>query len=86
MVFKKLQHDLYCAPSALQTKTSSAHKSALPRLGAKNDEINLAISDEEMQKRLRAWQAPEPNVKGGVLAKYAKTVGSASEGAITDKF
>lgn len=39
-----------------------------------------------MQKRLRAWQAPEPNVKGGVLAKYAKTVGSASEGAITDKF
>ena len=51
-----------------------------------NDEINLAISDEEMQKRLRAWQAPEPNVKRGVLAKYAKTVGSASEGAITDKF
>ena len=55
-------------------------------IDAINDEINLAISDEEMQKRLRAWQAPEPNVKRGVLAKYAKTVGSASEGAITDKF
>lgn len=55
-------------------------------IDAENDEINLAISDEEMQKRLRAWQAPEPNVKGGVLAKYAKTVGSASKGAITDKF
>lgn len=55
-------------------------------IDAENDEINLAISDEEMQKRLRAWQAPEPNVKRGVLAKYAKTVGSASEGAITDKF
>lgn len=55
-------------------------------IDAENDEINLAISDEEMQKRLRAWQAPEPNVKRGVLAKYAKTVGSASKGAITDKF
>ena len=55
-------------------------------IDAENDEINLAISDEEMQKRLSAWQAPEPNVKRGVLAKYAKTVGSASKGAITDKF
>ena len=55
-------------------------------IDAENDEINLTISDEEMQKRLSAWQAPEPNVKRGVLAKYAKTVGSASKGAITDKF
>jgi len=55
-------------------------------IDAENDEINLAISAEEMQQRLSAWQAPEPNVKRGVLAKYAKTVGSASEGAITDTF
>lgn len=55
-------------------------------IDAENDEINLVISDEDMQQRLRAWKAPEPNMKRGVLAKYAKTVGSASEGAITDKF
>ncbi len=55
-------------------------------IDAENNEINLGISDEEIQTRLNAWQAPEPNVKRGVLAKYAKTVGSASEGAITDKF
>lgn len=55
-------------------------------IDAENDEINLLISAEEMQQRLSAWQAPEPNVKRGVLAKYAKTVGSASEGAVTDAF
>ena len=55
-------------------------------IDADSDEINLGISDAEIQQRLSAWQAPEPNVQRGVLAKYAKTVGSASEGAITDKF
>lgn len=55
-------------------------------IDAETNEINLEISEQEIQQRLSAWQAPEPNVKRGVLAKYAKTVGSASEGAITDKF
>lgn len=55
-------------------------------IDAELNQINLAISDELLQQRLSLWQAPEPNVKRGVLAKYAKTVGSASEGAITDKF
>lgn len=55
-------------------------------IDAEKDEINLLISAEKMQQRLSAWQAPEPNVKRGVLAKYAKTVGSASEGAVTDAF
>ena len=55
-------------------------------IDANNNEINLKISEADIQKRLSTWQAPEPNVKRGVLAKYAKTVGSASEGAITDKF
>lgn len=55
-------------------------------IDAEKDEINLLVSAEEMQQRLSAWQAPEPNVKRGVLAKYAKTVGSASEGAVTDAF
>ena len=52
-------------------------------IDAVNDKIVLEISDEAMEKRLAAWKAPEPNVKRGVLAKYAKNVGSASFGAIT---
>src|SRR5690554_1792564 len=55
-------------------------------IDADSDEITLAITDAEMEKRLSAWVAPEANVEGGVLAKYAKTVGSASAGALTDKF
>ncbi|MDN5898090.1 MAG: dihydroxy-acid dehydratase [Psychrobacter sp.] len=55
-------------------------------IDADNNEINLNISEEDIEKRLSTWKAPEPNVKRGVLAKYAKTVGSASEGAITDKY
>lgn len=55
-------------------------------IDAKTDTITLEVAEEELARRKVAWQAPEPNVKRGVLAKYAKTVGSASEGAITDKF
>ncbi len=45
--------------------------------------LTLNISDDELAKRRSAWQKPEPREKRGVLAKYAKTVHSASEGAVT---
>jgi dihydroxy-acid dehydratase len=46
-------------------------------------ELRLEISDEELAARLKAWKAPEPRYKRGVFAKYAASVSSASEGAIT---
>ena len=46
-------------------------------------ELNLEISEEEIQKRKKLWQKPEPKYKRGVLAKYTKTVSSASFGAVT---
>ena len=45
--------------------------------------LDLAISEEEMQRRLAAWSPPEPRYTAGVFAKYAKLVSSASEGAVT---
>ncbi|KAG6006723.1 hypothetical protein E4U21_006708 [Claviceps maximensis] len=42
------------------------------------------VSDEDMASRREAWTAPEPRVKRGVLAKYARLVGDASHGAVTD--
>ncbi|KAG5993913.1 hypothetical protein E4U43_003356 [Claviceps pusilla] len=42
------------------------------------------VSDEEMASRRAAWTPPEPRVKRGVLAKYARLVGDASHGAVTD--
>ena len=48
-------------------------------------EINLHVSAAEIKKRLKAWRAPKPRYTRGALAKYAKLVTSASEGAVTDK-
>ncbi len=45
--------------------------------------LDVEISEEEMDKRLREWEAPEPRYASGVMAKYAKLVSSASEGAVT---
>ncbi|MEG1474481.1 MAG: dihydroxy-acid dehydratase [Longicatena sp.] len=44
--------------------------------------IHLEVSDEELQKRLDAWVKPEPKIKEGWLARYARFVASADEGAI----
>jgi dihydroxy-acid dehydratase len=45
--------------------------------------LDVEISDQELNLRLRQWVAPTPRYKTGVMAKYAKLVSSASEGAVT---
>lgn len=55
-------------------------------IDATQDKLILQVSEDQLAQRKSAWQAPAVNVQRGVLAKYAKTVGSASEGAVTDKF
>ncbi len=45
--------------------------------------LNLAVSDEVLAERKAAWTQPEPKIKKGYLAKYAKRVTSASTGAVT---
>lgn len=44
--------------------------------------LDLEMPASEIQSRLRAWTAPEPRYRMGALAKYAKLVGSAAEGAV----
>ncbi len=46
-------------------------------------ELRLVITADEIDKRLADWTAPAPRYAGGVFAKYAATVRSASEGAVT---
>lgn len=53
-------------------------------IDANKREINLEITKAEIKKRLASWKKPAPKEKRGVLAKYAKLVSSASEGAVTD--
>jgi len=45
--------------------------------------LDVALSDEEIAMRVAAYQAPEPAYRSGVMAKYAATVSSAAQGAIT---
>jgi dihydroxy-acid dehydratase len=45
--------------------------------------LTLNVAEAEIAARLAKWKAPEPRFKRGVFAKYANTVSSASEGAIT---
>ncbi len=44
--------------------------------------IELKVSDEELEARRSKWICPEPKVKTGYLARYAKLVSSADKGAI----
>jgi dihydroxy-acid dehydratase len=48
-----------------------------------NRKLEVALSDEEIEERLKDWQDPIPRYETGVFAKYAALVSSASEGAIT---
>jgi dihydroxy-acid dehydratase len=45
--------------------------------------LQVELSDEELRSRLSQWKAPAPRYTSGVMAKYAKLVSSASEGAVT---
>ncbi|RKQ95705.1 dihydroxy-acid dehydratase [Kushneria sinocarnis] len=53
-------------------------------IDAEEDVMTLHISDEEMARRRDAWQRPKPRYTRGAMAKYARTVSSASLGAVTD--
>ena len=55
-------------------------------IDAESNKITLEVSDEEIVSRLTKWQKPAPRYNRGVLAKYAASVTSASEGAVTDKY
>ena len=52
-------------------------------IDAASRSIILNVPAEEIAARLAAWTAPPPRYAGGVMAKYALLVGSASEGAVT---
>ncbi|CAO3634522.1 unnamed protein product [Mucor fragilis] len=55
-------------------------------IDANTRQMTLHIPDEELAARKKNWQPKPPKYTKGVLAKYIKTVKSASEGAVTDEF
>ncbi len=55
-------------------------------IDAVNNRIDVNLSDVEITARKTVWVQPAPRYTRGVLAKYAKLVSTASEGAVTDKY
>jgi dihydroxy-acid dehydratase len=55
-------------------------------IDAVNNRIDVALTQDEIAVRKAAWVQPAPRYTRGVLAKYAKLVSTASEGAVTDKY
>ena len=52
-------------------------------LDIENRTLSVDLSNEEIENRLEDWRDPQPRYEGGVFAKYAALVSSASEGAVT---
>jgi dihydroxy-acid dehydratase len=45
--------------------------------------LDVELTDQEIEKRVQAYEPPPPAYTSGVMAKYARAVSSASEGAVT---
>ena len=75
----------HCSPeAAVGGPIALVEEGDLIELDINNYKITLKVSDEELEKRRAAWKAPEPKVKAGYLARYAKLVSSADRGAILE--
>ncbi len=54
-------------------------------IDARNNTLDLKISDDEMAERKAAWKQPAYRGTKGILRKYIKSVKSASDGCVTDE-
>jgi dihydroxy-acid dehydratase len=54
------------------------------RIDIPNRTLDLLVDDAELATRRASWVPLPPRYERGVLAKYAKLVGSASRGAVCD--
>ena len=55
----------------------------LIRMNAETRELSILVSDQEMERRRKNWHPPSQRYHRGVMAKYARLVGSAADGAVT---
>ena len=74
----------HVAPEAyLGGPIAAVHEGDTITFDIPNRELRLEVQAEEIARRLKDFKAPAPRYKRGVFAKYANSVSSASEGAVT---
>ena len=72
----------HCSPeAAVGGPIALVEEGDMISLDINNYKITLEVSDEELANRKAKWVCPEPKVKTGYLARYAKLVTSADKGA-----
>ena len=53
-------------------------------IDAESNRLDVAVGDDELDRRRAEWTAPPAKATRGVLARYIRTVATASEGCVTD--
>jgi dihydroxy-acid dehydratase len=71
-----------CPEAAAGGPLAGLHEGDIITIDVRNRRLDAGAVD--FAERLRAWSAPVPRYRSGVMARYARLVGSASEGATTD--
>ena len=61
---------------------SFVHEGDMIFIDIPNCRLEVKVSDEELAARKAKWTAPEPKIKSGYAARYAKLVSSADKGAV----
>jgi dihydroxy-acid dehydratase len=75
----------HVAPEAFVGGTIAlVHEGDSITIDAEQRLLQLNVSEDELERRRAAWTPPQPRYTRGVLAKYAKLVSTASQGAVTD--
>jgi dihydroxy-acid dehydratase len=69
--------------AALGGPIAALHEGDTVHIDINQRKLEVEINDATLRHRLAEWKAPKPKYAGGVFAKYAALVRSASEGAIT---
>jgi dihydroxy-acid dehydratase len=69
--------------AALGGPLAALHDGDVVRIDVASRELSVELPEAEIAARLRAWQPPQPRYRTGAFAKYAASVASASQGAIT---
>ncbi len=59
------------------------HEGDEVRIDPERRRLDLLVDEAELERRRTAWTAPAPRYTTGAMAKYARLVSSASEGAVT---
>ncbi|HZJ57184.1 MAG TPA: dihydroxy-acid dehydratase [Clostridia bacterium] len=73
----------HISPEAMEGGPIAAiHEGDIISINIPGGLLEVRLSAEDLKSRLEQWNAPEPKIKNGYLARYARMVSSADKGAI----